>query len=185
MPRRIRQLAAREMADMAILYADPRGSFGHRDAEERYDISESTFRLAMDKVVIENKVEDEIVRQMEEKALYNVREKVGEVAEHRVRIHYAELRKKREEYDVNEEKKFMLATTYANDDRNKERFCYDMAIARSFFDKVIMSVIFDERLPEDIFDKLRKKGLKNNWSRKALQFWDKVSQERKSRIGRG
>ena len=184
MARTIRQLHDREMADMAILYADPRSSFGHRDAEERYDITESTFRTALEHAAIEHKVSDQVFQRMEEKALYNVREKIGQEAEHRVRLHYAELRRRREAFTVPEKKALWLVIKYSESPCDKAQFCREIALDTKFFDRVVMSVILTDKIADETFEMLRKKGLKNNWSRNTMDFWDKISKERKSRLGR-
>ena len=182
MPRTAKQLHDREKADMAEMYADPRSSFGHRDAEKKYDITEPTFRTSLEHAVVEHKVSDEVVRKMEEKALHNVREKIGQEAEHRVRLHYAELRRRREAYTISEKKALWLVLRYADSPCNKTQFCREIALDTKFFDKIMMSVILTDKISNETFEQLMKKGLHNNWSRKTMAFWDSLSKERKSRM---
>lgn len=183
--RTARQFSRREVAFIAKSYADSKNDFDYRDYMVFYNISRHTFYKLLERAAVENIVDDDIVRRMREKAIFNVQHKHDGKGIDRINNHYDALEQKRKLYGVTEEVAIQMIKNYSKSEQDKHSFCEEAGMTTQFFDKIMMMYITTSKVDDETFQELSKKGIRNNFSRQAMIFWKEIAKKRKSNLGQG
>ena len=183
--RTTRQFSRKEVALIAKSYADISNGFDYRDYAKSYNISKHTFYKLLERAVVENIVEADVVKGMYEKSLFNVSRKHEGKGKQKIIEHYEDMWEKRQNYNIPEMAALQLIKEYANSDLTKQAFCEEYAITKNFFSAILKKYIVTDKISDETFEKLSKKGLKNNFSKDAMNFWSELIAKRKSNLSRG
>ena len=186
MLRQSKDFSRREMATVAIFYADPKNDCTYREIMRLCNVSKGTAYTMLYKSVKEHMVDDRIVDLMEAKAKFNGQKSHEGKGEVRTDVLYNVLREKRRQYLENfpQQQAIQIISMYAESEETQERFCRNAGISKELFNSIMLHYIVTDFIPEDIFKKLMNKGIKNNFSEKAKQVWRTISIKRKENLGR-
>lgn len=183
--RTAKQFSRKEVAFIAKSYADTSNGFDYKDYTESYNISKHTFYKLLERAVVENIVETDVVKGMYDKSLFNVGIKHEGKGAQIIKKHYEDIWARRQNYMIPEIAALQLIKEYANSDLTKQAFCEEYAITKNFFSAILKKYIVTDKISDETFEKLSKKGLKNNFSKDAMNFWSELIAKRKSNLSRG
>lgn len=167
---------------IAIQYAESENRFSRSYFIKEENISENCFYKILDEAVIRNLVSEEIVNKMEAKAIANQKNHAKNAGETSLK-HYAELRKKRDEY---------IIFLYSDDEIKElaEEFAKRVKISKKDFAKKydisikVLDVLLKKAFTENIIDDetckaIEKRSLSKDSSKRAKDFFEQLWKRRK------
>lgn len=172
--RTARDFSRKEIWDIATLYAKTVSEYSSEYFSEKYSITRNTFYTLLERAVIENIVNDEIVLDMANKAAYNSKVKAGEAGEMRSRKHYGQLIERRKTYMLSKEDAISITTRYASCEVSKTRFVNNNYITTKLFDRTLYRAVVENWVSDETVQRLQEKSLKNNDQKKVLEFWSRL-----------
>ena len=182
-----RQFSRAEIGWAARFYADRRNSCTYRELMALLGVSKGTVYTLLYNAVKKHIVDDSVVDDMAKKALFNVNRLHEGKGERESEINYNKLRGEREWYL----KKFPVSQAlqiiqmYAESEETQEEFRENEGISRELFNTIMLRYLVTDAVSEEVFLKIMKKGIRNNYSEKATGIWMAISEKRKSNIGQG
>lgn len=167
-------------------YGNSKGEFARSYFTKQYDISISCYYKILETAIIRNWVSDEIVEKMEEKALEN--QKVNSsVAGLSTRKHYAEMRRKRQEYIISlylEREIEELATKFAYSSLSKKEFAKKEGISIKTLDQLLEKSIVEAIVDDIVFYEIRQRSFANEKKdkKRVEDFFIQLAKRRNSKI---
>lgn len=163
-----------QIYDIATQYANSSQEYSRSYFSMQYNISYSTFYKLLERAVVENIVDESIVRKMATKAENNALKKAGEGARKRSENHYKYLLLKRKAFMLPKEDTKSMAITYASSPLVKKDFCKSNFIDTKLFDKMLCKAIIENWITDEVVSKIKDKAIQNNSNEKTTAFWEQL-----------
>lgn len=169
------------------MYANSKEEFARSYFMKEYAITANCFYKILETSVIYNWVSEDAVDKMEAKALANQKAHAT-AAGVSTRIHYAELRTKRQDYILSAYTEIEIediATRFAKSLLNKKEFAKQEEITVKTLDLLLKKAIVEAIVDDIVFDEIRQRSIDNaapNQKEKAKAFFVNLSKERYSKI---
>ena len=171
-----------EIGFAARFYADKRNSCTYRNLMQMFGSTKRRAYTLLYSAVTKHIVDDSVVNDMEEKARYNTH-----AAEWRSTVNYNNLRWKRDMYLRNfpTSQALQVIQMYADSEENQKEFREREGISRELFNTIMLQYLVTDAVSEETFQKIMRKGIRDNYSEKAKNIWLTISEKRKSNLGQG
>lgn len=175
---------------IALEYANTRNEYARSYFKEQYKISVGCFYSILETAVINNWVSEEDVNRMEAKALANQKAHAEE-AGISTRVHYANLRKKRNEYllcKYSDEEMEKIAVEFAtNTEMSKKQFADKLGLPTIVVDLLLKKVIVEAIVDDKTFIMIKERSIVNTPDEKkktVIKFFDELFRQRNSTISK-
>lgn len=173
-----KDFSRKKIAKIATQYAETNFAYSHDYFSREYNISKGTFYTVLEKAVIENIVDDKIVKMMAQKAAHNSQEKANEAGKQRSAKHYEYLILKRKQYMPPKKQAIMWTIEYAYCKYSKNDFVTKNFITIALLNRVIYKAIVENWVTDEIVKILKEKSLNKDSSEKVITFWEKIEKFR-------
>lgn len=161
-------------------------SEGHYSASyfvENENITRRCFYRILEEAIVRNLVTEQTVNYMEAKAISNQRNYGKNAGEATLR-HYAQLRKKREEFIISQYSKLEIkkvAEDFAKSlELSKKDFAKKYGISISILDALLKTAFVENIADDQICKKIEKRSLDKDSSKRAMNFFKELWEKRGS-----
>lgn len=169
---------------IAVQYANSDGQYSSSYFMKAENISKDCFYKILDEAVIRNLVADEIVDKMETKAVLNQKRhalNAGETSQQ----HYAQLRKKRNEYIIflySDIEIKVLAEDFAElVNETKADFAKRNGISTAVLDTLLKKAFTENLIDDETCRKIEKRSLAKDPSKRAKIFFEQLWERRENK----
>lgn len=176
--RTARDFSRRLIAKVAVMYAGTDASYSSEYFCREFEITQPTFYKLLEKAVVENIVELEIVEAIKKKSAYNALRKAGKNAEKRSQKHYEHLIQKRKLFVLSKKESIALTKAYISTDLDKQKFCHKEFCTTELLNRTILKSMLENWISDEDVNKLKEKSLKKESTPRAIEFWEKVESYR-------
>jgi len=160
--KRLKDFSRAQIKKIATEYARSEPACNHSYFEREYEISDSTFYNLLNKAIIESIVDEEIARQIGEKASRNSTVKAGKYAGVRSKIHNEHLLLKRKNFRFPKKEAKEIVIKYSESSLSKEKFCEKNCITKKLFDNAMIRAITQNWITNKCYKRLKSKAIKNH-----------------------
>lgn len=176
--RTAKQFSRSEILRIATAYGDPRNDVDYHSFQKEYNIGEHTFRRLLEMAVEKSIASDELIKQMEEKAKFNVERSHEGKGKGQIRDHYKELKSKQAEYLT--KRAIEILEAFAESPFDKSEFCKDKVLSEDGMNWILKNYLPSNDISERVFWKIQWKFNRKYLPEKIAKFWEEKQEERKS-----
>ena len=180
-----KQFSRAEIGWAARFYANPKNSCTYRELMQILDASKGTVYTVLYMAVKKHIVDDSVVDDMAKKALFNVNRLHEGKGKRQTEVNYNRLRGERDLYLRNFPafQALQIIQMYADSEETQKEFRENEGISRELFNTIMLQYLVTDAVSEETFQKIMKKGVRDNYSEQAKVIWQVISEKRKSNLG--